>query len=330
MESIDSSTPKSVSASPFLILVHIEKTAGMTMRNLFCRNLRDQGCVEIKAMGDDKSHADWERLLAQMKAMPHRQLAAWTAYHGNVRYGFHDVLPRPARYITFLRDPLKRVVSRYQMMRRLKVISARHRLDLSKPDWNLSATPGFIYSFDNWQTRVLAGLDREVPFGECREEHFEAARENLERHFDFVGVTERFDISILLLNRLYGWPWRFFVPHNVAPASSPAYADLSGQVLEAIRELNQYDYRLYAYAQKRLGEEVERAGRSLAIELGLFTACNKVHHAVHWVRHACKLKSRSVPRAEDGKIAAITYTGHHYAPEQWAVDRIGSEAAMVR
>lgn len=276
------------------------------MRNLFCRNLRDRGCVEIKGIGDNSPHSDWEQLLAQMRAMPREQLAGWAAYHGNLRYGFHEVLPGPARYVTFLRDPLKRVVSRYQMLRRLKVVPLHHRLDVSKPEWNLSMAPGFACSFDNWQTRVLAGLDRELPFGGCREEHFQAALENLDRHFDFVGLTEQFDVSIRLLSRLYHWPWRFFIPHNVAPAS-PNHVHLSDRVLEAIRELNQYDYRLYAYAQKRLEDAVARAGLGLSAELGLFSACNRVHRALYKTRHAVKRAFRSMRSPDDEKIAAITY-----------------------
>jgi len=45
MELVHNSKPKAACASPTLILVHIEKTAGMTMRGLFCRNVRDGGCV---------------------------------------------------------------------------------------------------------------------------------------------------------------------------------------------------------------------------------------------------------------------------------------------
>jgi hypothetical protein len=307
MERVHSSMTKPASASPILILLHIEKTAGMTTRGLFCRNVRDRGCVEIQGINDNSTHADWEQLLAQMRAIPLEQLAAWTAYHGNVRYGFHKVLPGPARYITFLRDPLQRIVSRYQMLRRLKVIDDQHRIDISKPEWNLSMTPGFTRSFDNWQTRVLAGLDRELPFGGCREEHFQAARENLDRHFDFVGLTERLDISVLLLNRLYRWPWRFFIPHNVAPVSSPLHADLPDPVLDAIRELNQYDYRLYAYAQKRLEDAVGRAGLGLSIELRLFSTCNAIHRVLHYTRHAFKRKSRFGRRPHGAKYVEIRF-----------------------
>jgi len=314
------------SASPFLILIHIEKTAGMTMRNLLCRNIRGKGCVEIKGICDESPHTEWAQLLAQMRAMPREQLEGWRAYHGHVRYGIHEVLPGPARYITFLRDPLKRVASRYQMMRRFKVISNHHQIDLSKPDWNLPKPPGFICSFDNWQTRVLAGLDRDLPFGECREEHFQAARENLDRHFDFVGLTEQFDVSILLLNRLYHWPWRLFVPHNV----SPAYADLPSSVLDAIRELNQYDYRLYAYAQKRLEDEVARAGLGLSIELRFFRAGNAVHRAWHRARHAFKSRLKSGRPAGDGKVAAISYANVPDDPVCQTEDRIETETVVAR
>jgi len=243
-----------------------------------------------------------------MRAMPPGQLAASAAYHGNLRFGFHQALPGPARYITFLRDPLQRIISRYQMLRRLKVINHLHRLDITKPNWNLAPPPGFAYTLDNWQTRVLAGLDRDLAFGGCREEHFVAARENLERHFDFVGLTERFDLSVLLLNRLYRWPWRFFVPHNVAPVSSPMHAELPGPVLDAIRQLNQYDYRLYAYAQKRFDDAVARAGLGLSLELPLYRAGNAVHRALHRTRHALKPKSPARRAGHTGNFIEIRFS----------------------
>jgi hypothetical protein len=292
---------------PILIFLHIEKTAGTTMRGLFCRNVRDRECVEIKGINDNSSHADWEKLLAQMREIPARRMAPWTAFLGNVRYGFHEVLPAPARYITFMSEPLQRVVSRYQMLRRLKMIDQGHCLDLTKADWNLSGPPGFAYALNNWQTRVLAGLDYDPAFGEVREEHFEAARENLDRHFDFVGLTEHFDRSLLLLNRIYRWPWRFFIPHNVAPTSSPMHADLSESVLDAFRELNQYDYRLYAYAQKRFNHQVERAGLTFRMEHRLFSACNAIHGTIHRVRKKFKRGPRPRQRLHGDNYSEIRF-----------------------
>ncbi|MEO5579030.1 MAG: hypothetical protein ABIR58_00110 [Gemmatimonadaceae bacterium] len=56
---------------------------------------------------------------------------------------------------------------------------------------------------DNDQTRRIAG--EEPPLGRCTSAMFELAKQNLRRHFRVVGVTDRFDETLLLMKQAFGW-----------------------------------------------------------------------------------------------------------------------------
>ncbi len=55
------------------------------------------------------------------------------------------------------------------------------------------------------QVRLISGVFGAVPFGELNETHLEQAIANL-RSFEVVGVTEKFDLTLLLLQQAFGWP----------------------------------------------------------------------------------------------------------------------------
>jgi len=60
--------------------------------------------------------------------------------------------------------------------------------------------------------------------------------------FDFVGVTEQFDESILLLCRMFGWELPYYRRENVDNSPRPA---LDGSVIRRFREINAADYALH-------------------------------------------------------------------------------------
>lgn len=268
---------------PKVIFLHIHKTAGMSLRGLFAKNYRrvPHFNTELEEMSAD----GWKKCVDRINRMPSDELERCRVFKGHMPFGLHELVPGPVEYITFLRDPVSRVVSHYQMQCRKKVLSPDLVIDPAKSDWNLGAHPIFSRSLDNGQTRMMAGASLTLPFGACTEKHLHQARENMDRHFKFVGLTEQFDLSLILLNRLCGWRWHFYVPDNRAPENP---AQLSPSVLQAIRDLNRYDYELYRHAQERFQRLVDQYGWSLRAECRLFRAGNYLHQCHHVWRHRIK------------------------------------------
>ena len=59
------------------------------------------------------------------------------------------------------------------------------------------------YLIDNDQTRRISGI--EPSFGNCTESMFLSACENLAKRFELVGITEKFNETLLLLSIKLGW-----------------------------------------------------------------------------------------------------------------------------
>jgi len=214
-------------------------------------------------------------------------LAACPVFKGHMPFGLHAALPTPARYITFLRDPVRRALSHYRMVLRKKQLPLHHRIDPSRPDWNLGTCPALARSLDNGQTRLVAGANLRLPFGACTGEHLRQAKLNLDNHFEFVGLTEQFDLSLMLMRRMCGWKWHFYVPDNVAPPDSFSMAP---EIVERIRILNGFDLELYRHAQERFQQLINRYGWKIGAEHRTFVWGNKVHQHLHQWRQARKAR----------------------------------------
>ena len=229
-------------ADPRTIFFHTPKTAGQSLINLISREYRGR---VMDTSAAPLTRESWKRFTQRVAALPAEELRGNRALTGRMKFGAHELFPGPSRYLTFMRDPVKRFVSFYDMTKRLAMISPEHEFDLARPDWNRPEESWFTREIDNGQTRALADADWDLPFGGCHEGHFQAALANLERYFVFTGLTEQFDLSLLMLGRVCGWRLHFYVAKNVAPRRD-AREVISPAVRGAITDLNSFDRRLYA------------------------------------------------------------------------------------
>ncbi|MDB4793433.1 hypothetical protein OAG63_00195 [Methylacidiphilales bacterium] len=266
-----------------LIFLHIHKTGGLSLRNLILRSCRGQKHWDT-GLGEVTGH-EWQQYLKKLRELPSGELESYRLFLGHMPFGLHEVLPDGTRYVTFLRDPVRRMTSYFHMRHRAGWGPAPSTIDPSRPDWNLPGDPLLLRTLDNGQTRLLAGAC--LPFGQCNETHLQTARANLDRHFDLVGLTENFTLSLALLRRMYGWKWHFYVPRNVAPQTD-AKSRIPPEVVREIERLNRFDLELYAYAKQRLHEQARRCGFSLKAGHALFISCNRAHRLVQKTRKSVK------------------------------------------
>jgi hypothetical protein len=107
---------------------------------------------------------------------------------------------------------------------------------------------GITIETDNWQLRCLAG-DGDTPFGACGELMLQKALENIRRDFAAVGVAERFDDSLLVLSRMYGWRSISYTRLNEGRSERP---EVTPGVLQAIEAQISLERQLYAQANEIL------------------------------------------------------------------------------
>ena len=228
-----------------IIFLHIPKTAGTTMRGLIV----EQYDADRVAAIYEHQHIDE----AGFSALPVQEKNKLDVLIGHFGYGFHRHLEgcsRPYRYATFVREPMQRFLSLYNHL-------ANVQFKGSPPDfWSLLRGPA-PWRFNNYQTRMISGVNPEV--GQCSLEMLDIAIERIEKEFDFVGVTELFNESLVVASEKWGWELR---PYKIRNTASRFKADfrshLSGEDMEVFIDRNSLDIKLYDYCKNRLLESLAK------------------------------------------------------------------------
>lgn len=251
-----------------VIFLHIPKAAGSTLHSVLRGYYpKESVChIPVSIPNREAVYADLNR----------DQRARVRLIKGHLLFGIHRLVPDRFTYITVLRHPVDRVVSHYYYVRR----TPRHRLfetlrssDMSLEEYVTSKT---ALELNNGQVRALYGPDHlEVEYGECMPAMFEQAVHNLRTHFSVVGLTDRFDESLLLMRQLLGWNrWPFYVARNVTE-NRPAVRRVPQHVIKKIEQDNELDLELYALARRSFDEQMER--HEISKQLERFRTWNGVY-----------------------------------------------------
>jgi hypothetical protein len=235
-----------------LIFLHIPKTAGTTLYTVIERQFHAD---EIYRIDGDHNREDIERFSAM--APDERERVACVI--GHCAYGMHRNFAGQAQYLTMLRDPVDRIISHYYYVRQTPGNNLH--------DWLVSNNiqlEDYIFhqqaaELNNGQTRQLCGIpsmDAISGNAAVSEAAVEAAKQHLEE-IVCIGLTEAFDKSLLLFQKVLDWKRIYYHSRNVNEAR-PQREAISESVCELIRNANKLDVELYAYASKLFNERCQQ------------------------------------------------------------------------
>jgi hypothetical protein len=216
-----------------LISIHIPKTAGTSFRNILKEVYGDTGVVRLDIDLAEQTIRIDEQLYSQAE-LP----AGTRVVHGHFSYPlFREKLHAPTDIpiITWLRDPVDRVISNYFYLEK----RLREELDeqgkglniLSKMQRSLLEYARFEPA-QNRMSKFLTGLDLE--------------------DFFFVGIQEEYELSLQRLSGLLEWEDYPVYHHNKTGAARPKR--VSEEERSFIRSLNQKDVALYERALNELAK----------------------------------------------------------------------------
>ena len=198
---------------------------------------------------------------------------------GHFSFGLHEHLQRPSSYVTLLRHPVDRVSSLYYHVLKHPDYSDFHRYVVSNEITLEEFVSGLTCKeADNGQVRRISGRDPE--FGGCSTEMLEEAKANLRNYFALVGVTERFNETLVLLSRTLGWQLAPYVPQQVNP-TRPSRDSLPAKVKEVIMRHNDLDLDLYHYGSSLLDAAIGDQDTSFEREVKEFDSLNVQHIETH-------------------------------------------------
>ena len=257
---------KKIDPYTFIIFLHIQKTGGITLQRMLRRRLGKPISKRAANLLLPKPAFSTVEQELQAKKIEDRYVV------GHFCYGIHRFLPQPYTYMSFLREPVARICSLYYYSKGNPCAYYHQQAqNQSLEDFSLHAK---LMELDNGQVRFLAG-DRQdffinrTPIGECSHTLLETAKQNIDTHFSFIGITEQFNQSVLLLQKLMGWDNCLYLRRNTNAASQNAKNTIPSELKQQIAEKNWLDVQLYAYAKEKLAQQLKLHGleeSSLALQ----------------------------------------------------------------
>jgi hypothetical protein len=236
--------PKS---QPIIIFMHIPKTAGSTLKLIFYRQFQPGEIFEFYFM-KDKSVSERIQVFKYLQKAQKRQLKLVS---GHIGFGLHQFIDHPCTYTTFFRHPIERIISYYC---HLKATQKKIVENQSLEDF-VEKCSGYA---QNSMTKFLSGktLDNQLNPSSAMvdnlnsNEMFELAKKNLENYFEIFGISERFNESLVLLQKAFGWNIALnYQKRNVAKTRIKRQ-DLSVNTVKIIEHFNEMDLQLYEYAKE--------------------------------------------------------------------------------
>jgi hypothetical protein len=236
-----------------LIFLHLPKCGGTTLNRIM-----EWEYDPLRIFSIDPIFYLWS--YHKLNRWPAERLGRMQVLKGHMPFGIHARLPQASTYITFLRDPVERVISAYYFALNY-LLHPKHRW-VSKLTLEEYAR---LSPNHNVQTKYLSGRSfvGDYHAGDCNSEMLEMAKANLTQYFSLVGLTERFDEGLAILKIIFGWQIAKYAKFNVTK-SRLKKTSLPASTVDLITERNKYDVALYEYAvpifnetRARFGDEVQ-------------------------------------------------------------------------
>lgn len=253
---------------PITFFLHLPKTAGTTFRSHVESSLaRDQ--VLMLYQGRDGGLATRAVACARVAGLSPEQKARLRVVFGHLVFGeMRDALPeRPARFVTFLREPVAHAVSRYYFgLKTLGTVqrfrSQKFARELTKDGkpvsmeaWLRGNPRHQNYMFRYLYSHLFDTTHAEVPLDEASFSRLRAAL----TEFHLVGLVGQEDDELFLYHEL--GIHRFLGRKNVATSKPP----LDPADREVIVETHRWDLELWAFARELHREMEARPAYAAAV-----------------------------------------------------------------
>jgi hypothetical protein len=216
-----------------LVFSHIPKTAGMNLHSILRKyyGINHVSIYSTNGQLNGQTYTPYKFIKKLLKSFSHIKSIGG---HGLKAWVDYKELENCFKWYTFLRNPESRVISHYQHQT-LRQIHTRSFEDFLKHK-----------PYHNWSVKMIAG-----------EENITKAKEILHEKFCFVGLTESFNESLLIMQQKMDLPDfdpRYSARINVATSNSIA-EDITENLYryqDLIQFSNSLDIELYEYVKNIL------------------------------------------------------------------------------
>ena len=230
-----------------LIFLHILKTGGSTLQSIL-----------------QKQYSKWilinenEKVLNKQtinELLIENNMEDVNCMFGHYPYGIHKHFFRSYQYITFLREPVERVISLYYYIKNTKGHSMYNSMQKVSLDEFVSREE-YKHLVCNHQTGYLSG-ECSLITGYINNPNLPLAIQNIENDFTVVGIMEMYEESLYLMKQNLKWSEQVFnySKQNINK-NKPLKEQIPLEIIRKIEELIILDRKLYTYSKERLIEAI--------------------------------------------------------------------------
>jgi len=214
---------------PFVCFVHIEKAGGITLHNVLHQALPGYLTPHPHpGFGEFFSKDDLQfvnrYLPFKVQGLGGHRMASFMDYE--------SVLRQPIFYFTFLRDPIKRYMSHINW-----------QISMMDMGWTMESFLADPEKENYHAYRIAGARNREKALAEIR-------------RFQFVGLLEHYDESLVILRQRLGIPnldFRYQKANTMAQKSRVyQFSEQPAAIQERIRQANSIDLELYELTREEL------------------------------------------------------------------------------
>jgi len=224
--------------------VHIPKTAGTSFGDMLLKVFPEKATYANQH--DKKQNKTFFPSHNEYLLLSEEKLDSIRLCVGHVPYAIGQILPRQVQHMTFIRNPRERAISHLAFIHHLfpmaEGLSIEQHFHQIKKGQLSNTQVTFFADSDPYE---LDYFKRQKPLDS-------KAMTQALKHLDqceFVGITEEFDASIALLEKMFGWKLGSAVVKNKLAAKHKTI--IPDEILEEIDELNKLDWILYEAAKTR-------------------------------------------------------------------------------
>lgn len=225
--------------------MHIPKTAGTTFRASLYNQFSEHEMFPTKTQLNNKIHKKIYNSDKYLDDLPESVTENVRLLLGHYTFSAGDVFYKENQYfrLTFLRDPIQRVISN---IFHLKYISNPTKYKHLKPEEIFELEPN---RFTLAYIKFFNGFSVFHNFKNLTQNSFENSIHNLKK-FNFIGISEKYAKSIKLVQAMFNWQLGANKHQNINFQAKKERENLDKNFINKLTSVNELDIEFYRFANE--------------------------------------------------------------------------------